>query len=459
MAADLSTVGLPNQTSWTSTTGFTAVSGTQRLFTNPAGPAGVLYKRVSNLGEALECGGLFLYDLNAPGRWLFLVGRSLVKDIQARQIGTVASLKTYWANLRRIREWDGHLYGYQEQTQTVSVDRVAVGGVLMPSVEATAYFDAGRSVGLMGIVTGATDGRGQSHSVSSGFGAGATSYMSSHVPMSVPLAKFLRDTKMVTVEAAPESVRGIYLETFEAALAAVNAEKKHPTLSVTTVWDGVEEIGIPRIKMMKLFAEGAAGTPFTGTPFPTQPTLTYDDSLAPPTSSGTIANGWGPPYAPDAVPVVHSTLIFPGYTGAQGSEYDDYILSGTLVSKPGVEIMPKQTGTVENLNVGYLRDHHVLGRSLVGGLRYATEPPSHEKLAALVIESMDQISGDTARPDRTGPVLAKEDDASRVLASSGAARGASFFSKAPAFQQGTLIEELYAFSSTWDRFAENRALG
>lgn len=458
MAADLINMGLSNAISWSTTVGLTRVSGAQRLFTCNTGPQGVLYKRVANIGEAMQCGGLFLFDIGSPDKWLFLVGRTLVRDIKERRVGKVATLSQSWANLIRIREWDGHMYGYQEQTQAVSLDRVTVGGVIMPTFDLMDYFASDRDLGAFGIVTGATDGRGQSHSVHSGFGPGATSYMSSHVPMTVPLAKFLVDTKEVTIGAAPDVVKQVYRDTFDAAVEAVGAATIYPTIAVTTVWDGTEEIGIPRVELRKQFAPGVTSSPFAGTPFTIAPTLTYDDPLAPPTSSGTVANGYGAPYAPDAVPVVHATVLYPGYPGMSGSGYDDYVMSGTLVSKPGVNIRAKQTGTVERLNVGYIRDHHVLARSLVGGNRYATEPASHEKLANLVIESMDLISGDTARPDRTDPVLAKADDASRVLASSGAARSGSLFARAPAFQQGTLIEELYKFSSTWDRFAENEAL-
>lgn len=452
-------MGLPNQIVWDSSVTLTRVSNTTRLFKSSTGPAGLLYKRVSSIGGALEAGGLMLYDVGAPDRWLFIVGRSLVRDIQRRELGSVASLPQYWANLRRLREWDGHAYGYQEQTQVVSLDRVTVGGIIMPTIESTPYFGSNRTLAAIAIVTGATDGRGQSHSVQSGFGEGATSYMSSLVPMSVPMQKFLQDTKNVTLDAAPAIARECYEKTFLGACAAVDASRKFPTIGITTVWDGAEEIGIPQVSMVKQMTAGATVTPFTGTPFTQVPTLKYDDALAPPTSSGTVANGFGPPYAPEAVPVVHATALYPGYPGMAGSPYDDYVLSGTVVSKAGIAIRPKQTGAIENLNVGYLRDCHVLGRSLVDGMRYATEPPSHASLAALVIESMDQMSGDVSRPDRTTPVLREDEDASRTLASSGSARGASLFSKAPAYQQGTLIEELYLFSSTWDRYAENAAVG
>lgn len=473
MANSLSVFGLSAlNVVWGDSTGHTAVEGRSKLRIAQNGPAGVLLKRVASIQEAVTLGGLYLYDVADPKKWYFVCGNTLIDALRTKQLGKCPSGETdgdnrlQWDLIRRKR-WYGSQKGYAGYNGGLVLSRVReyFGGDLFLRFGLRNFFESTATVGALGLVTGASEGRGFSQID----GALTHSYMASQVPMNVPFSRYLADIEASQLELVPADVRDYYARTFNEAVAAYVDKDAKPTIAITTVWEGRTEIAPVRWKPPKvgggttITALNVAGMPsynYIKTGIRDPSTLQYpqdcvyeDRNVSNPTKTFNVDvwSAWNynsePAKGRDVTVGSYARLMTRiGHAASPLGSYQGIVHHGDNHPK---DVLGAQNGVVSGLHVGYLRDFHVLGRSLVGGQRYATAQANHEHLADLVIETLDDQLGAAAQ-GTTGAEREESDvenEASEVLANEDP-------KVAPMYQRGTLSIHLARFSNLWDERAK-----
>lgn len=473
MANSLSVFGLSAlNVVWNDSTGHVAIEGRTKLRIARDGPAGVLLKRVASIQEAVTLGGLYLYDVANPQKWYFVCGNTLLDALRTKQLGKCASGENDSSNsaqwdLVGRKRWYGSQKGYKNHNGelVLSMIREYFGGDLYLRFGLRDYFGSTATVGALGIVTGASEGRGFSRVDD----ALTHSYMATQVPMSVPFSRYLADIKASQLELVPADVRDYYARTFADAVAAYVDKDAKPTIAITTIWEGNTEIAPVRWKPPKVGGENnytalnLSGMPSyhnIKTGIRDKSTLQYpqdcvyqDVNVANPTNSFGVDvwSKWNydsePARGRDVTVGSYARVMTRiGHAASPLGSYQGIVHHGDDHPR---DVLGAQNGVVSGLQVGYLRDFHVLGRSLVGGQRYATAQANHEHLADLVIETLDdQLSA--AAQDQTGVERAEADvesEAAQVLANEDP-------NVAPMYQRGTLSIHLARFSNLWDERAK-----
>lgn len=475
MANNLSAYGLSAlNVVWNDTTGHVAVEGRNKLRVVQNGPAGVLFKQISTLQEAVTLGGLYLYKISDPAKWHFVCGTTLTEALALGRLGKIAlgendaQNNPQWDLFRR-RRWHGHMKGYKPYGNSLVLSKIYdyPGGDLYMRCGLKNFFDSTDTLGVLGIVTGATEGRGYS-----ALGATLThSYMATQVPMNVPFSRYMTDIRASQLEAVPAKVRDYYDRTFDEALAAYVDRDSKPTVAITTIWEGNTEIAPVRWKPLKQTATRPYGSALNLGGMPDKYHIrsgirdpralrypqdaVYDDIDVPNATGGLGVGAWAsweytaedPARGRDTIKGSSARLMTrAGHAWSRNGSYQGIIHVGDPHPK---DVLGMQNGEVSGLKVGYLRDFHVLGRSLVAGQRYATAQANHEHLADLVIETLDDQLGAAAREaeDDTRDVAGAEDELTETLANEDPA-------VAPMYQRGTLSIHLARFSNLWDTRAK-----
>lgn len=473
MANSLSIFGLSAlNVVWGDSTGHAAVEGRTNLRIAQDGPAGVLLKRIASIQEAVTLGGLYLYDVANPQKWYFVCGSTLLEALRMKQLGKCPSGETDNSNnlqwdLMRRKRWYGTQKGYVGYNGGLVLSRVRefFGGDLFLRFGLRNYFGSTATVGALGIVTGASEGRGFSQID----GALTHSYMATQVPMNVPFSRYLADIKASQLALVPADVRDYYARTFDAAVAAYVDKDAKPTIAITTVWEGRTEIAPVRWKPPKV----GGGTNVSALNLPGMPSYHYiktgirdlstlrypqdcvyeDRDVSNPANARGVDtwSNWNydsePARGRDVTVGSYARVMTRiGHAASPLGTYQGIVHHGDNHPR---EVLGAQNGVVSGLQVGYLRDFHMLGRSLVGGQRYATAQANHEHLADLVIETLDDQLGASAQ-DQTGVEREESDvegEAMEVLANEDP-------KVASMYQRGTLSIHLARFSNLWDERAK-----
>lgn len=431
--------------------GMTKITGRQTLYTYTAGPEGLLYKRIANMSEALQCGGVLFFD--STGRWLMYGRRNLQDALARRVVGVVAAVKPTTINSRStyfdfkpIAAWDSLIT--REQGETPIDARGRKGGDFEAMHSDEVYFDGTKTVYAIGIVCGADEAYGHSHPVSrppqdaryGGANAlGTIAYMSTDVPMNVPFTRYMKDIAPKMLEQVPDELKAYYAGTFEPTLQLCNFGKEMPTIAVATYWrDGLLTDGYTITS--KIFESDGSGE-FMADGYTREPYNFYFEQSA----------GNGSSYNKETVVKKRKVrmVVRTGEKRAASQPLMDHFdfYSVTVPKNPA-------TGVVQGLKIGELRDHHVYERSLVRGTRYATAPAAFENLAQFVCEYVDSnLAVDGRSPGSPKPEEATqvEQAANRILE-----EGQAMFN---VFSRGTLIEYLTNFLNDWDAAAKKAAVG
>lgn len=476
----LSTFGLAvGDLKWNSDSGTTRVAGYEELRIAPEGPEGLLLRRVAGINEALACGGIYLHDVADPRKWWFACGNTLREMLYYSQFGTKAVIAPEASrpyDLVARRGWEGY-YSYAQPTVAtppryrVGNQNVFSGGDVYARYVLAQYFGSNAEVAAFAVVTGADAGWGHAHA-----GSGVThSFMSTSVPMNAPFSSYLQAIRASQLEAVPSSLRGYYEQAFDMAISDYPSINLRPTVAITTVWAGVTEVAPTRWKPLVYEGTMGAPSPWNGNPphlpyfgyfstgFRDPDTLQYprdaiyrEERVAPDPlwkwEFGNHTEEWSLEHRRVAKARM---MTRPGHCGSPKGQHKGVVLSAH--SHPS-ESMGLQVGEVSGLKVGLLRDGHLLGRSLIGGTRYADEDANHSNLAELVVSTLDQERDVSEGPySNHNKSEVGDGDEAAVLAASDAVLLNGATGERSIYQMGTLPSELEKFSRYWDQLAKQVA--
>jgi len=430
----------------------TIVPGRQSLYRAAAGPEGVLLRRITSMADAFKAGGLLLMSTQVPGRWWFAIGDSLSEAITNGDLGKSAGY---------TRRGDTNYFRHESLPGLFNAVHQAFDGqtlVLTSTFETgrwTAiplmldYFQQADTVLAFGLVTSADEGYGQSHPVGDQWGAmnGALnnwmspnqglSFASSLIPMTVPFSTFMAGVKAAALALIPSDVRQYYDAAYGPAMQAFAKKDEKPTLGVSTFWRGVN------------LSPGFHTTPQDDT-FNPQSFWAYTMTVGRTEQSFMTQTVLGSNYNRVVdTPGAYQVCCRPGFFDTNATTRP---VMHTFSQQFGTyhDITPL-TGKIEGLDVGLIRDGHVLARSLVDGQRFATDPPSHTTLGRAIAEYVDPFHNSGLSPNT-------------VAANAGEGEATASFMKSRTnsknvFLRGTLADMLEAFSAAWDNVAYTTAKG
>jgi len=472
MTALLSTFGLPNEVNLDPTQGLTAVPGLTNRYVLDSGPEGVLLCKITNLSEAFACGGLFLYDtvVNQQGKhdWKFWVGEMLLTALREGYLnsgigpgaGSDGSLYTF----KRVTQWDG---GNIDQYGRAIIPWGGVYDMFLRKVDG--YFNNLSTIGVMGVVTLADTGYGSSKPTARPFGdfdgamggtapSLAMSFMANYIPFPKGMSDFLTRVKSFAISRVSDDLRQYYVDTFDSTLAAWDKKNVVPTVSLPTFWaNGALTSGAQQKPKDLSFpvnswpawgpshahnlAEFQAQTWNTGM-------VSMYDPPAPKYSAAILSS------APRGLK--YQMRYRCGHWDAQGlamplmDVYTDYCDSVPFTAP---------TGKVGTLDVGTIRDGHVLHRSQVDNMKYAEDAASHADLGALFTQYIDPhvlpgVDFSTSPYGAPAPTSTTADQAALDTTATGLA---NFAMRRTIYQMGSLPSLLEEFNDLWDSAAKTAA--
>lgn len=459
MANNLSTLGLSCASlSFTSTAGQSVLNGAVNCVLLASQPDGMLLRRVQSLNEAISLGGLFLYDSTDAGKWWFACGHTLLDAIRRKVIGKVESMSQDGKNYLLVRRQRDFSHQSFVDYGSPSGERITLGGDLH-TVHGYEDMFEGRDVIALGVVTGATEGRGRSYAPN---GWSPFSYLATLVPMNVTFEQFITKKEVYekAIELVPNDLKGFYVDTFASTLATFAQKTAKPSIAVTTFWRGTEEVGLPKsVDVAWTTLPGGICPSADGASSPDilDPSIVYGSNI---TSgyNGTVGTrelGWrleGTQFLGSPVGGLTSAKFTNksrvGYPQMRQSGWVGPVLLGDASRLSYGE---KQVGEIEGMKVGYFRDFHVMKRALVDGQRYAEDSSSFTSLAAMVNSTFGEPL-DTSRVPSVGTVEQLENLLSDFAT-------ADIGQHRIMQQRGSLPDTIEKFNDNWDQAAMTRAKG
>lgn len=446
MPAIANPFGLSVSLDFAATTAQQVISGQAKLVTVASAPEGILLKRVSSFAEAIDAGGLYMYQLDDPTRWMFVVGTSLEETIVRSELGKVTgpSEDLGSSSITLDRRYEGVWLRDYEPAQppggahAADYKIVYFGGNVYPKLVAYNYFTG--PVGALAVVTGASCGygtsKGSGHRYLFDGGAlpavGGQSYMATIIPMNVKFSQFMRNIRQIALGRVPENLKEYYIDSFEDALATYGDADHRPTMAVSTHWIGAGLANGRMIEPRRYTVSGAISSPYlAGFTAESSPTGYYGSNAT---------------YADFSETTKYRVMLRPGYIGGGSLEHRPY-LDDDYVYGTAKEV-PPATGKIEGVDVGLLRDSHVMYRSLVTGERYATLESVDDSFANFMVRTIDEWDYDTmsAAPIETGNSSAAEIEATAHNLEGDVPRTVT--------QLGTLPNQISRFSRHWDAKAQ-----
>lgn len=445
--------GIDSDVDFADTTGQTLVAGQTRLVTKSDAPEGLLFKRISNFQEAVDCGGLFLYSKTTPAKWMFIVGTTLHRVLKDNKLGIVSTIARTADDVlfkyKPVGKYAGNELGKDNSgvEQGYKTDRGGDFEIILTDVH---YFGKD-DVGALGVATGAEEGFGISQARSVGFNvvngslpnnkaSTGIGYVASIIPMNAPFSTFMTKVKPALLAEVPSAIRSYYERTFNQVLAAYSGKDSKPTISINTHWVG-GSIATPNMPKPILKDTAVA---INGISFWAQSThaASYKGWESVSFSGKALSNA--------TTFDLKSTQKYrficrAGFRGANETTHplmEDHWACSEKVP------LSSPTGLVGQLKVGVLRDGQLLKRSLVDKVLYADTPSSHADLAALVNETLDVFEFDQGalKTDATLSEATAEADLLLGPDTTGATGNI--------YQVGTLPLHITAFSNAWDAAAK-----
>lgn len=423
-----------------------------------------MYVKIASIEEALDHGGLFIRSQTTQTAWMFLAGTSLADAINKGLMGKHA-----------VNASNGVLVPPQVTSRSVTGKSIVVsrgggsnsGGSASKTIKALQvspgpsviadFFDSTDVLEYCGIVTGATDGYGQSYRgkciVLTGVTQGQAptySYMRTLIPMREKFGVFLDRAHLSALASAPSEVKQYYQRTYAASRAAY--ANLRPELAIHTVWKNGALMAdvIPRGLLLESpnVYSGRASSMIHPTPVPSSwngaahsvvtsiPLFNQSDWV----SEGTF---YGPYDWAEGVPEMHQYLGNLGVRSA-GASYLPMISENQVGASVEATNL---SGEIEGFNVGQVRDAHTVYKALVTGQRLAAAPPSHATIAEFVAAS---IAGAWPYDPTDGATT----DAAALAVESLLTRSDETFN---AYEGGPVINAVRMFLATWDRSAYDLA--
>lgn len=458
--------GLLNTLTYAGTIGVNPIPGTASLVTVVGGPEGILLKRVANLQEAINCGGLLLRNSTSQ-QWMFYVGNTLTKVISSDSLGKVLT----WPNVVRdsaheqidlslVEAWrGGHID--QQKDGTEFDDWTCPGYEFKAKMIAAPFFATDVALQAFGVVCSASDGSGVSHPASLDHGTfGDTlpayvgegmGYMSTEVPLNETFKSFFERIKPAQVAKIPDNLKEHYTATYEEVMAATSYKELRPTTAVCTywkssaLWSGAVFSPLDVTAPMGSHAHGDGIRVLDYSAWNTLLQVNSKREFMGPSATSPGYDRYQHPQTRIDFAAKHRYDVRPGevdnaVTGLADLTYQTRYCAKVRDMVPGV-------GKVAGLNVGLLRDLHVLKRSKVDEQRFALEPANYASIGALVNDSVVQFNGslDLSTFDTASPTLIQA--ALTALPQIVSSESTSIFSR------GTLPYMIERFSNAWDEAA------
>lgn len=387
--------GLANPLSFTDTDGQTILAGRNTLVTITGGPEGVLLKRIRNFSDAVDCGGVLLYQADDPSRWQWYIGETLIEMMKLKKLGRRSRMIS---GSDRIGD-SAYPVANNRKKGSVVVTRLGAddkpivkrrkeiyGGDIWPRLIEDNYFPDGRKVIALGVVTTATEGYGISK-VGTDFPGnwsapraeypdGGLAYMATKVAIGKTFSEYMGKVKAAALARTPNEARSYYSGTYDAVLAVFRDKDTQPFLTINTYW--LNGALIDNIVARPVTHEFE---PLYGSSVPPGAGLGLNMASFP-SSDGVLDDGPGQETVTVKNQIVR-VMIIPG-VWYQQDEFPVPFMD-FFSNYCAFERVPNMTGVVSGLKVGELRDAHVMLRSLgVNQERFASDPPGHADLAALV---------------------------------------------------------------------------
>lgn len=441
--------GLSNNLLFTAGPGVSAISGTTKLVTHSGGPEGVLLKKVGSIQDAVNCGGIYLYN---GERSVMYVGDSLKKVISKSKLGKVAAwtalngVTTTACKLVTMAHWD-HILTWKSGLNVVgSVSTPS--GQLSPRIAEKDFFPFSGDVYALGVVCSATDGMWQSRSIDlfpgDIYGTGmpavtyeSIGYMSTEIALPDTFDTFMTRVYNTAMSAVPAGAQQYYADTFKLTIDACSFKQVRPTVAVCSYWKGQAEwdgatFGPLRSSFPQVGGPSGWGAGLAGGRWPT----------------GTQKGGEGS-YNSTATKEGHIEYVFvPGFYYA-GCDDMPWLVHQDVLCTQAKNLKPP-SGAVAGLKVGELADLHSLERSLVRGIRRATLPSSHTDLVDFVLHPLDESFVPYAASYDTADVV-------QVEVQSRSSQPVTPSNAISIFDKGSLKNMVSRFSELWDEAALTRA--
>lgn len=404
--------GITNTLEFSTDVRFVTIAGTTRLCrADTVGPQGVLYKRITSLQDAVDCGGLLL--INPAGRWIFYCGDTLRAALGASLIGKTVSNPSGRTNieinksLETVSKYSGNP-SYSDGTGRMTVIKSGISvDVVKDYVD---YFAANDVVNCFGIVTAATRGHGVSHGVewyrSALRAADGYAFMATDTAMNVTLQRYLADAKTAIISGLRSEVRGYYAAVYD-SVAALDLSK--PCISAVTCWLNGDLAPAPIVGNTEYLATNDTTwnnfQPPTATPWGSTPgtypnwaavgaaaTLTrqYSGNIPGINVGSNMYFTWIPDPGNTSADGEHKVLIAASL-GLHESETPLLPCVTKMLGDTITGLAPSPVGSIGTYQVGVLRDAHVFGRSLIDGVRYANGANGFANLAAFVNSTFGTI--------------------------------------------------------------------
>lgn len=475
-------------------------------------PQGVLFKKVSNIAQAIACGGVILYDKAHPQCNWWACGKTLVDAIESGVDGMVADFGRI-----ATAKWCRPAGAYKGYANLVEIptyqggrgsSNFYLGGHFDPIFEMQPAFVIGvmtdqSRIGALAIVSPATFGYGHgplytapySHYENWGGlmhfmgGQPVLGYMASMVKLPVRARQFFSDAKPAMLTMTPASLRQFYESTFSDAVdATISGLVDDPDIDlsfgVTTYWrGGIKLEGSTQFKLRvhntdlpggSLLLSGYAAN--SGPHF-FEASGTRIENFPGWATQSTYGSGGSPTVKRSDVNRV-SVGMTPGFTSCV-TPYNSNpraVLPYMWDERAWVQetdALPTYFGEVSGLKAGEMRDFHTLVHSKVDNDRDALKPAGFANLADLLMQLASESVADNLVPDESHAERVAElqdllettedtplEQSVQDIYDSQTGEGPpplAEWTYRSIWTPGTLIDTVRAFSVNWDRLARRAA--
>jgi len=456
--------GLSNPVVFTGGTGITPLSGHVNLVSVVNAPAGLLLRRVSSITEALGCGGVMLYE-HSTGKSLCYFGVTAYNAVSKNKFGKIyqyTSANQFSYTARSDGHWPTRTGRYHDLPTPTSYERTKSAGLMIQhgTPVLTDYFaTVGTEIVILGILCGADEGMIQSHPTDGAFpwiirghsGLAmradpkvALGYCASRVRINAPFSDYFFKNKSTAMSLIPSDLQKYYESSYSAAMSGFAYKDVLPTIGVATFWED------------RVLSPGRMQAS-TVVPYEVVSHLnSYACAVNAPPEVRAACSA-----VITADPTFNSGANVMYTLPSENGKLSVYIPGGRYINDPDIPYLDScshlfggteyalATGEMSGLKAGVLRDGHLLGRSLVDGLRYSDEASQYPAIGPFVAACIPVDS--TATSAAFGAVIDEETAREynlQVETQPAVPESPSIYSR------GTLGPLLEMFSSEWDVQAE-----
>lgn len=355
--------------------GATLVPGTTSLYTISGAPEGLLFKKISNVQQAINLGGLILVSKAKQNRCLLRFGQTLVDAVSAGNHTTYTAIHPMsnpaGYDAVHVPAFDSdEIYTYPSGDATVKRRK---GFYVTANIKREELDEAG--AWAMGIVTNADAGGGLTAAPPLGLtrvdgnfvdssADGGVVFATSKLVMPRTMEEILASMKEIWLGTIDQKGRGLYAAKYDSVLAALPDKTSRPTLEFTFTWHNSSLVGNLKITPQLAYCSNATldslGLAEAGAVKTVQQAENWDgvavitginiNRMLMPIGPGQTAGNSQPgdlpfcSYHTQFTTVTHKPLEFPVMDGLEMAAFAGGVMTGSVVGGPfsaNVEALPK----------------------------------------------------------------------------------------------------------------------